>query len=265
MRMSVMIETYCKTLGMATLAQEYHALTMRAAKENWKNTELLEEALKIEVEGKARRSQSTLQKMASFPALKRLEDYDFNHPIGINRRQIEELFTLNFVQKKENLLLLGPSGVGKTHLAIALGMAAVQKRIKTKFITAADLLIGLHRAKKEKRYESYLHQVLIGPPLLIIDEMGYLPMSRDEAHHLFQVIAKRYERGSIILTSNLNFSEWGTLFGGDKVVTAAVLDRLLHHSHVLPIQGESYRLKEKQQEYYSDLFQTRSEKNEKND
>lgn len=258
-----MIETYCKELKMPTLLQHYHEITNRAAKENWKPSELLEEALKIEIIGKAERSRGVLQKMASFPALKRMEDYDFDHPIGINKRQIEELSTLNFVQKKENILLLGPSGVGKTHLAIALGMAAVQKRIKTKFITAADLLLGLHKAKKEKRYDSYLHQVLIGPPLLIIDELGYLPMSRDEAHHLFQVIAKRYERGSIILTSNLNFSEWGTLFGNDKVVTAAVLDRLLHHSHVIPIQGESYRLKEKQQEYYSDLFQTRSDKNEK--
>ncbi len=258
-----MIETYCKELKMPTLSQSYHELTTRAAKENWKPSELLEEALKLEIIGKAERSRGVLQKMASFPALKRMEDYDFNHPIGINKRQIEELSTLNFVQKKENILLLGPSGVGKTHLAIALGMTAVQKRIKTKFITAADLLLGLHKAKKEKRYESYLHQVLIGPPLLIIDELGYLPMSRDEAHHLFQVIAKHYERGSIILTSNLNFSEWGTLFGNDKVVTAAVLDRLLHHSNVIPIQGESYRLKEKQQEYYSDLFQTRSDKNEK--
>lgn len=254
-----MIEVYCKELKMPTLLEQYHALTTRAAKENWKASEILEEALKIEIEGKAQRSRSVLQKMASFPAIKTIDAYDFTHPIGINKRQIEELSTLSFVQKKENLLLLGPSGVGKTHLAIAIGVLAVQKRIKTKFITAADLLLGLQRAKKEKRYESYLQQVLIGPPLLIIDELGYLPMSKEEAHHLFQVIAKRYERGSIVLTSNLNFSEWGGLFGNDKVVTAAVLDRLLHHSHVVPIQGDSYRLKEKQEEYYSDLFQQRSQ------
>ena len=255
--MSKIMEQYCKELKMPTLMQEYHTLTTRAAKENWKPSEILQEALKVEIDGKSKRSKSVLQKMASFPVIKTLDDYDFSHPIGINSRQIEELFTLTFVQKKENILLLGPSGVGKTHLAIALGIAAVNKRIKTKFITAADLLLGLNKAKKEKRYDSYLQQVLIGPPLLIIDELGYLPMSKDEAHLLFQVIAKRYEKGSIILTSNLNFSEWGSLFGNDKVVTAAVLDRLLHHSHVIPIQGESYRLKEKQEEYFSDLFQER--------
>lgn len=260
--MSALMERYCKELQMPTLLEGHHELTMRAAKENWKPTELLEEALKTEVEGRGRRSRETLKKMASFPVQKSLEQYDFSHPIGINRKQIEELSMLGFVEKRENILLLGPSGLGKTHLAIALGLKAVEKRIKVRFITLSDLLLGIHRAKKAKRYESHLNQVLVGPALLIIDELGYLPMSREEAHSLFQVIAKRYERGSIILTSNLNFSEWGSLFGNDKVVTAAVLDRLLHHSHVIPIQGESYRLKEKQQELYSDLFQKRREKTE---
>jgi DNA replication protein DnaC len=258
------IETLCRELKLPTLEIKHHELSTRAAKENWKPSEIIREALKLEIEGKVKRSRETLQKMASFPVIKRLEQYDFNYPVGINKRQIEELSTLLFVRKKENILLLGPSGVGKTHLAIALGIMAVENRVKTRFLSAADLLLGLLRAKKEKRYERYLHQVIIAPPLLIIDELGYLPMSKDEAHHFFQVIAKRYERGSIIITSNLNFSEWGATLGNDRVVTSAILDRLLHHGHIISVQGDSYRLKEKQQDLYSDLFQERRESERKN-
>ncbi|SON51546.1 Insertion sequence IS21 putative ATP-binding protein (fragment) [Vibrio tapetis subsp. tapetis] len=143
-------------------------------------------------------------------------------------------------------MLLGPSGVGKSHLALGLGSLAVQKGIKTRFITAADLMLQLATAKKQDRLESYLKRSVLGPKLLIVDEIGYLPFGREEANLFFNVIAKRYEQGSIIVTSNLPFSQWSSnAFANDTTLTAALLDRLLHHSHIVQISGESYRLKGK--------------------
>ena len=247
------IETFCKELQMPTLLQEYHQLSNRAAKENWKYTEYLYEALKLEAEGKAARSKATLTKMAGFPTIKTLEQFDFDFTVGVNRRQIEELSSMAFVKHKENIILLGQSGVGKTHLAIALAYAAVQKRIKARFMTASDLIIQMAKAKKEKRYDAFLRQTVMAPALLVIDEIGYFPMSKEDAHHFFQVISRRYERGSTIVTSNLVFSQWSGIFANDKVVTTAILDRLLHHSHVINILGDSYRLKEKKEDQNNGL------------
>ncbi len=184
----------------------------------------------------------------------------------MNRRQIKELSILEFVKRKENIILPGQSGVGKTHLAIALAYAAVQKRIKARFITASDLIIQMSHAKKEKRYDSFIKQAVMAPSLLVIDEIGYFPMSKEDAHHFFQVISKRYERGSTIVTSNLVFSQWSGIFANDKVVTTAILDRLLHHSHVINILGDSNRLKEKKEEGLvdSDLYKFQSKKSIKN-
>ena len=142
-------------------------------------------------------------------------------------------------------MLLGPSGVGKTHLAIALGYRATQSGIKTRFITAADLMLQLGMASRQERLKEYLSRIVLGPRLLIIDEIGYLPFGRDEANLFFQVVAKRYEKGSMILTSNLPFPQWATAFADDTTLTAAMLDRLLHHAHIVSMSGESYRLKDK--------------------
>jgi DNA replication protein DnaC len=131
-----------------------------------------------------------------------------------------------------------------THLAIALAYQAVQKRMKARFITISDLIIQMSNAKKEKRYDSFIRQAIMTPSLLVIDEIGYFPMTKEDAHHFFQVISKRYERGATIVTSNLVFSQWSGIFANDKVVTTAILDRLLHHSHVINILGDSYRLKD---------------------
>ncbi len=253
MAVKAQIEHLCKELQLPSLANAYHELTNRAAKENWKYSEYLYEALKIEAEGKAQRSRATLTKMAGFPTIKTLKQFDFDFTVGVNRRQIEELSTMEFVKRNENIILLGQSGVGKTHLAIALAYQAVQKRIKARFVTAADLIMQMGQAKKEKRYDSFIKQTVMSPSLLVIDEIGYFPMSKEDAHHFFQVISRRYERGSTIVTSNLVFSQWSGIFANDKVVTTAILDRLLHHSHVINILGDSYRLKEKKENQINGL------------
>ena len=142
-------------------------------------------------------------------------------------------------------MLVGPSGVGKTHLAIALGYLATQAGIKARFMSAADLLPTLVTATSQGNLGEVLRRAELAYRLLIIDQIGYLPMSREQTSLFFQVIAKRYEKGSLIVTSNLSFGQWDTAFAGDATLTAALLDRLLHHAHIVPIQGESYRLKNK--------------------
>lgn len=244
MELDTKIDELCKELKLSTLIDNYHKLSTTAAKENWKYIQFLHEALKLEVDNRINRLKSTMLKFAGFPAIKTLEEFDYNFTVGVNRKQIEELATLSFIKKNENIILLGQSGVGKTHLAIALAYKAVQSRFKVKFTSIADLLSNANRAKRDKKYDAFLKSI-INPSILIIDEIGYFNMSKEEANHFFQIISKRYEKGSTILTSNLVFSQWAQIFGGDKVVTTAILDRILHHSHIINIQGESYRLKEK--------------------
>lgn len=265
MALNTNIETLCKELQLPTFSDNHHELGNRAAKEGWKYSEYLYEMLKIEADNRAKRSRATLTKMAGFPTIKTLEMFDFDFTVGVNRRQIEELSTLEFIKRNENIILLGQSGVGKTHLAIALAYQAVQHRIKVRFITISDLILQMGNAKKEKRYDSYIKQAILAPSLLVIDEIGYFPMSKEDAHHFFQVISRRYERGSTILTSNLVFSQWSGIFANDKVVTTAILDRLLHHSHIINILGDSYRLKEKKEEGMvdSDLYKFKTKNSNK--
>jgi DNA replication protein DnaC len=155
------------------------------------------------------------------------------------------LASLSFIQRKENIVLLGPSGVGKTHIAIALGYLGTQAGLKTRFMTAADLLLQLDTAQRQGRLKQTMQRSVSGPSLLIIDEIGYLPMTRDQANLFFQVIVKRYEKGAIILTSNLSFGQWDETFAGNTALTSAMLDRILHHAHVIQVKGDSYRLREK--------------------
>ena len=141
--------------------------------------------------------------------------------------------------------MLGPSGVGKTHIALALCQRAVMAGHKARFITAADLMMQLAAAKAQNRLKEYFNRAVLGPKLLVVDEIGYLPFGRDEANLFFNVVAKRYERGSMVLTSNLPFTQWAGAFADDQTLTAAMLDRLLHHAHIVQIAGESFRLKDK--------------------
>ncbi len=176
--------------------------------------------------------------------IKTLEQFDFAFASGVPRSQIQELAGLAFIEGQENLVLLGPSGVGKTHLATALGYRAAMAGMSIRFVTAADLMLQLLASHRQGELKSYLNRVVGKPKLLIIDEVGYLPFGKMEANLFFQVIAKRYESGSVVLTSNLPFTQWSGTFGDDETLTAVMLDRLLHHAHIAQISGQSYRLKD---------------------
>lgn len=239
------IASACDALALTAIAQQYPELAQAAVDTEASYTDFLEQCLKAEQVERRSRSQAMLTKFAGFPAIKLIDDYDFKFAAGAPKKTVQTLQSMAFVERKENVIFLGPSGVGKTHLAIALGYLATQSGIKVRFITAADLVLQLEKAQAQGRLDQFMRRSLLGPHILIIDEVGYLPLQGNQANLFFQVVAKRYEHGSIILTSNLSFGEWDSTFASNSALTAAMLDRLLHHSHVVQIKGDSYRLRDK--------------------
>lgn len=239
------IAALCEQLKMACLATEWPALAQQAARDEASFADFVEKLLQCESAAREQRKRSTLMKLATMPAVKTLEQFDWAIASGAPKAQIQELAHLTFVERAENVVLLGPSGVGKTHIALALAHRAVMAGHKVRFISAADMMLQLGAAKAQGRLKEYFNRAVLGPKLLVVDEIGYLPFGRDEATLFFNLVAKRYERGSMVLTSNLPFTQWATAFADDQTLTAAMLDRLLHHAHIVQVTGESYRLKDK--------------------
>lgn len=230
-------------LKLVRTAAELALLLQDASKREISYADLLEEVFSRELAAKQERHAAMKTTMARFPFQKSLESFDFKFQPSIDPKVIRELATGRFIADSDNVLLLGPPGVGKTHLAVGLGLRACALGYRTAFTTAAGLIGTLTRAHQENRVEEKLKQ-LIQPKLLIIDEIGYLPLDRLGANLFFQLVSRRYERGSILITSNQSLTGWGQVFG-DQVIATAILDRLLHHSTIINIKGESYRLKEK--------------------
>jgi DNA replication protein DnaC len=238
------LQDHLGKLKLFTLQTRLETLLQEASGQELTYADFLDRLLAEELAAKGEKYVAMRTVMARFPYRKTLESFDFSFQPSLDRKKLHELATGRFIEHGENVVFLGPPGTGKTHLAIALGLKAVQQGYRTVFTAALPLIAILTKAYAENRLEERLKQYCL-PKLLIIDEIGYIPIDRHGAHLFFQLISRRYERGAIILTSNQSFGQWAEVFG-DPIIATAVLDRLLHHSHVLNIKGDSYRLKEKQ-------------------
>lgn len=237
------LEHLLDRLKMDHLEAQIDVVCEQATKKQLDYKAFLIQALETEWQGRFQKGIEARLRQARFPWLKTLEQFDFDFQPSLDRRVVRELAGMSFVARAHNVVILGPPGVGKTHLAIALGVKAVEAGYSALFLTLEALMTRLVKAFHENRLERSLQQ-LVYPKVLIIDEIGYLPLSGLEASLFFRLVARRYERASLIVTSNKSFLDWGEVFN-DPVVATAILDRLLHYSTTLNIKGESYRLKEK--------------------
>lgn len=236
------IRGHARTLKMPGLLRAYEALARQAREEHWTHEEYLHENLAIEVQSRADSAVRQRIRDARFPETKTLDTFDFQAADGIDAAQIAELARGRWVQNAENLIFAGPIGTGKTHLAISLGIEAARLRKHVSFWRAADLVRALIEAR-DGRELSRLHRRMARVDLLILDELGFVPFDRVGGELLFNVIAERYEKKSVLVTTNLAFAEWPKVFGGDEKLTTALLDRLAHHAAIITTKGKSFRMR----------------------
>jgi DNA replication protein DnaC len=233
----ILLNHRLKSLRLPTVLREYGKLARQAAAEGLDHVQFLARLIELEMIDRERRMIERRIKAAKFPAVKSL---DFKAIPALNKMQVLELARCEWVERRENVIALGPSGTGKTHIALGLGLSACQKGLSVGFVTAAALVHELMEARDERRLLR-LQKQMVSHKLLIIDELGFVPLSKTGAELLFELISQRYERGSTLITSNLPFDEWTETFGSERL-TGALLDRLTHHVNILEMNGESYRL-----------------------
>jgi len=231
-------------LKLQFILDHFEELAQDAASQQWSHVQFLSRL--VEGEASLRHDHATERRIrkARFPVIKSLEQFNFTWPTKINRQQVQNLFRLSFIDDKANVILVGGVGLGKTHVAIALGHAACLAGHRVLFATAVDIIHNLAAAQKAGRFTQELRKYL-RPELLICDELGYLPIDKQGADLLFQIISKRYEHGSIVLTTNKVFKHWPSIFNNDSTLTSAILDRVLHHAETVVIEGKSYRMKDR--------------------
>ena len=237
--LNAVIQGHARQLRTPTIAREYAGAARRARDSGWPYEEYLRELMEAELRSRQESSARRLLKQAGFPDIKTLEQIEWDALHGISRPKILELARCEFIAKNEDVVIAGPIGTGKTHLAIALGVEAARRRIPVVYHKAAELVRELLEARDDRTL-SRLHRRYQKVPLLIVDELGFVPFKREGGEVLFNLLADRYERRSTLVTTNLSFAEWVQVFGDEKLTTA-LLDRLAHHSHILTTRGKSYR------------------------
>ena len=237
----LLLEHHLKVLRLPTILREYDKVARQCAAEQVDFTRYLLRLTELELVDRDRRAIERRIRQAKFPVIKSLDSFDFLSIPSANKTLVLDLARGEFIARKENVLLLGNSGTGKTHLALALGLAACQRGHRVRFTTASALVSELIEARDEKHLLRF-QKLLAGYELLIVDELGFVPLSKTGAELLFETFSQRYERASTLITSNLPFEEWTEVFGSERL-TGALLDRLTHHVHIIEMNGDSYRLK----------------------